>query len=82
MNEMEDCYPQLLETLFACYAPSFMRWIWTVIRPIMPKRIIDKIDIVTPHTNEKDLRRLLKHISMDDLPTDYGGKNTKPILEW
>lgn len=82
MNQMEDCYPQLLETIFPCYAPTFMHWVWTFMRPIMPKRIIDKIDIVEPHINEKERGRLLKHISLDDLPVDYGGKNTTPVLEW
>ena len=82
MGEMEDCYPQLLETIFACYAPTFMHVVWSLIRPIMPRRVIDKVDIIEPHRNEKERARLLKHISMQNLPTDYGGINTKPVIEW
>lgn len=82
MGEMEDCYPQLLETLFATYAPTFMHVVWSLIRPIMPKRVVDKVDIIEPHKNERERARLLHYISLDDLPTDYGGNNTTPVAEW
>lgn len=81
MGKMEDCYPQLLETIFACYAPSFMHWIWTFIRPIMPKRVVEKIDVIEPNINENERRRLLKHVASENLPVDYGGTSTTPILE-
>jgi hypothetical protein len=82
MGEMEDCYPQLLETIFAVYAPTFMHWAWSVIRPIMPRRVIDKVDIVEPYKNDKERQRFLKHITLENIPVDYGGTNTKPVIEW
>ena len=82
MNEMEDMYPQLLDTLYGCYPPSFMHTIWSFLRPIMPKRIIDKIDLVEPGTNKKERDRLLKHISLEDLPVYFGGKNEVPPKDW
>jgi hypothetical protein len=82
MNEMVDVYPQLLETIYACYPPTFMHLIWAFIRPILPKRIIDKVDLVTPDTNEKERDRLLKHISKESLPVHYGGDNTVPHKDW
>ena len=82
MNEMEDVYPQLLETLYGCYPPSFMHLIWALIRPIMPKRIIDKIDLIEPNKNEKERDRVLKYISKENLPVHFGGDNTVPPKDW
>lgn len=82
MGEMEDCYPQLLETIFATFAPSFVHLIWAIVRPIMPRRVIEKVDIITPQTNAKERQRLLNHIALENLPVDYGGQNTKPVIEW
>ncbi|KAL3910496.1 MAG: hypothetical protein SGILL_007667 [Bacillariaceae sp.] len=82
MNEMEDVYPQLLETIFACYPPSFMHKVWAFIRPIMPKRIIDKIDLIEPSINEEERERLFKHMTIESLPEHYGGKNKVPPKDW
>ena len=82
MNEMEDTYPQLLQTLYGCYPPSFMHTVWSFIRPIMPKRIIDKIDLIEPSKNEKERDRVLQHISLQDLPVHFGGKNAVAPRDW
>jgi len=82
MGEMEDCYPQMLETLFLCNAPSWIHLVWQIMRPIMPKRILDKIDIITPTKNEKERHRLWQHISEDNLPDYHGGKNDVPPAKW
>jgi hypothetical protein len=82
MNEMEDVYPQLLETIFACYPPSFMHKVWALIRAIMPRRIIDKIDLIEPNVNEEERNRLLKHITIEHLPKYFGGENKVPPKDW
>ena len=82
MGQMEDCYPQLLGQIFACYPPTFMHWIWSVVRPIMPKRIIDKVDIIEPSKNDKERDRLLEHITLETLPVDFGGLNTVAPKDW
>ena len=82
MNEMEDCYPQLLESIYPFNAPTWMHLIWEFMRPIMPTRILDKIDIIQPDTNKTEKRRLYKHIHKKKLPTFLGGKNETPIQEW
>lgn len=45
---MEDVYPQLLHAIYICNAPSFIHTIWALVRPIMPKRVVSKIDIIEP----------------------------------
>lgn len=82
MGEMEDVYPQMLETIYCCYPPSFMHAIWSIIRLVMPKRVLDKIDIITPNANKTERDRLLKHISIEHLPEHFGGENTVAPKDW
>lgn len=82
MGVMEDCYPQLLDGLYACNPPSVVHVLWTMIRPIMPKRVVAKIDFMTPANNEKELRRLHRYISNEHLPTEFGGIKTTPVKDW
>lgn len=82
MNYMEDCYPQLLETIYACNPPEWMHLIWAIMRPIMPKRILDKVDVVQPERNAKEGARFFKHVSKKDLPAMYGGDNPVLPTDW
>jgi hypothetical protein len=78
---MEDVYPQLLHAIYVTNAPHWIHAVWALFRPIMPKRIVEKIDIIEPRDNEKEQKRLLKFISLGNLPTMHGGSNaTEPIL--
>ena len=80
MGIMEDCYPQLLQSLFVCHAPIWIQIPWRMIRPLLPKRVASKIDFINPIKNEKERQRLLQYISIENLPTRYGGKNeTWPV---
>lgn len=76
MGVMEDCYPQLLQGIFICNPPSWIHIPWQICRKILPKRLISKIDFLRPDKNEKERKRILKHISEENLPSIYGGKNT------
>lgn len=82
MGEMEDCYPQLLESIFPFNAPEWMHLIWEFMRPIMPKRIIEKIDIISPDKNKTEKRRLYRHITKKKLPDFLGGRNAVPVEQW
>lgn len=59
-----------------------MHKVWSMVRPIMPKRIIDKVDLITPDTDETERERLLKYISKKNLPKDFGGNNEVPPKDW
>jgi len=48
MGLMEDCYPQSLESIKACFAPTFINVLWTFAKAILPKRVVEKFDIVNP----------------------------------
>lgn len=80
MHIMEDCYPQMLQTVFVCHAPGWIQVPWRVLRPLIPKRVVEKFDFVAPETNIKERKRLLKYISLQHLPARFGGLNeTWPV---
>ena len=77
MGIMEDCYPQLLQTLYICHAPGWIQVPWRIIRPLFPKKVKAKFDFINPETNVNERQRLLKH---KHLPKRYGGFNdTWPV---
>mmetsp|Transcript_29147 Transcript_29147/g.48178 ORF Transcript_29147/g.48178 Transcript_29147/m.48178 type:complete len:307 (-) Transcript_29147:92-1012(-) len=80
MGVMEDCYPQLLEGIFICRSPVWIQIPWRIVRPLMPKRVVDKIDFLAPATNAKERKRLLRYVEEEHLPERFGGKNmTWPV---
>lgn len=80
MKVMEDCYPQLLQAIFICHAPSLVQVPWRVFRPLMPTRVVEKFDFIAPKQREKERKRLLKFISLEHLPVRFGGMNeTWPV---
>lgn len=82
MNMMEDVYPQLLQALFVYNAPSWSHSAWAIFRPIMPKRIIAKIDIIDPKKQQKEKQKLLAFLSEENLPVAIGGSNTASPCDW
>lgn len=74
MGVMEDCYPQMLQGIFICDPPLWLQIPWRIFRPLMPKRVLNKIDFIVPTKRERERVRLFKHVSEDDLPVRFGGK--------
>ena len=74
MGVMEDCYPQLLQSIFVCNSPGWIQLPWRLLRPLLPTRVVNKFDFITPDTNEEERNRLFKYISQDNLPVRFGGK--------
>jgi hypothetical protein len=80
MAIMEDCYPQMLQTIFICHPPAWIQIPWRILRPLMPKRVSKKMDFISPGTNKRELKRVVEHISLDHLPARFGGRNeTWPV---
>lgn len=75
VNAMEDCYPQLLQTVFACHAPSVVQGVWRFMRPLLPQRLSSKFDFINPEKRPKDLAKLLQYMDVSFLPTRFGGEN-------
>jgi hypothetical protein len=79
---MEDVYPQLLHAIYIHEAPHWIHVIWSIVRRIMPKRVVEKIDVLEPKTNAGELKKVLRFIDIETLPESLGGKNTVPPHEW
>jgi CRAL/TRIO domain len=75
MKIMEDCYPQLLGSIFTINVPFFIDTIWNLYKLVLPKRVVDKFNIIKPFERENDRKKLLRYISENDVP-DYVGGNT------
>jgi hypothetical protein len=65
MGMMEDCYPQLLATIYVCNWR--MQVPWRIVRPLLPKRVVCKVDFISPTKSEKEKKRLCRHVSQEHL---------------
>jgi len=43
---------------------------------------MEKVDMITPKSNEMERQRLAKFISIEKLPEDMGGSNTAKPVDW
>lgn len=75
-KEMEDVYPQLIGAVLICNPPSFVSFVFRAMRPLLPKRIIEKVDFVVPKTVAADRERVLKHVAVEHWPAHLGGALT------
>lgn len=82
MAKTENCYPQLLESIQGCNVPAVVHGIWALVRAILPKRAVEKFDIMNPKENKRERESLYRHISADHLPVEHGGLNTVSPRDW
>lgn len=75
MGIMEDCYPQLLERVYICHPPGWLQKPWRVLRPILPHRVVDKVDFSSPRKNETERRRFSAFVAEQSLPARFGGQD-------
>ncbi|CAB9519111.1 expressed unknown protein [Seminavis robusta] len=74
----EFVYPQLLSSVLIANAPTWASLVFAMVRPIVPKGLLEKVSLIKPHKHEKDLERILEHCSRDHLAVRYGGD----LEEW
>lgn len=82
VGEMEDVYPQLLQSVICYNTPHWIHSIWVTFRPLIPSRVVEKVDMVEPRASEKEFKRLLKFMTKEQLPVSLGGDNTVCPAEW
>jgi len=78
-KKLEDYYPQMLGMLVVVNAPTWFSNLFKTIRPLLPRRLLEKIDILPSmkKLQAKDLDKIFKFISWKNLPERYGGLNVK-----
>ena len=70
-RDCQDHYPQMLASVFMLNVPSFFQMCFRMMKPLLPKRFVEKFDILPKlHT-----KRLLPHMRLEDIPKKYGGSN-------
>jgi len=76
-DELVDFWPQLLGSIYVFNAPSWVNGFWKVVKLILPKRIVEKVDFMPKSAvSGKFYKPLLKYVTEENLPEKYGGKNT------
>jgi hypothetical protein len=48
----------------------------------MPKRVLNKFDMINPREKEDERKRVYRHISEKDLSERFGGKNSVSVVDW
>ena len=75
-RDCQDHYPQMLASVYLQNAPPFFTICFRIIKPLLPKRFVEKFDILQSH-QDVTTSKLLQHLSMEHIPTQYGGNNTQ-----
>ena len=75
-KEIDDYFPQLLGGMFILHSPKWINVIWKFARPLMPKRVVEKIDFL-PKNMEKVQGIMARFVSKENLLEQYGGENNE-----
>ena len=72
-RDCQDYYPQMLASVFVVNAPSFFSLCFRIVKPLLPKRFVEKFDILPKNHTE----RLMPYMHLEDIPKKYGGTNER-----
>ena len=72
---MQDCYPQAVQAYLVCHAPVWIEGPWRYLKPLLPSRVVEKLDFLNPRQYDEDLKRLLQYVPKALLPERFGGEN-------
>ncbi|CAJ1949931.1 unnamed protein product [Cylindrotheca closterium] len=72
-KELQNCYPQGVESYFVCNAPFWIQGPWKLLKPLLPVRVVSKLDFLNPKENEPDRDQILRFLPSSQLPTQFGG---------
>ncbi|GBN19578.1 SEC14-like protein 2 [Araneus ventricosus] len=75
MKMFIDNFPEVIRSLVIINAPFYFSWIHTILKPVLPNTVLEKVRI---YGADGWKEALLEEIAADDLPACYGGKRTDP----
>lgn len=86
-KQLEDFYPQMLGKVIISNIGSWFTVIWRLLKPVCPKRMVEKLAFVQPHKYSSDAAFFLPFVSKDNLWKRYGGNSsdwpvTQPSHLW
>jgi hypothetical protein len=73
-NFLQDCYPQGVDAYLVCHAPFWIESPWKLLKPLLPVRVVTKLDFLNPKQYDEDRLRLLQYMPEDLLPERFGGQ--------
>jgi len=77
MTPVQRNFPEFIHRIILINVPSIFAASWPIIASFFDPRVKDKIEILGSDYTE----HLLKYISPEQLPVEFGGKNLEPIHE-
>lgn len=72
---MKQHYPYRISGIFMVNAGGAFNFMWNMIKPLVPKKVLGKTFVVTRNEMNKVLD---KHLGLDYLEVGYGGKLDDP----
>mmetsp|Transcript_3022 Transcript_3022/g.7100 ORF Transcript_3022/g.7100 Transcript_3022/m.7100 type:complete len:314 (+) Transcript_3022:44-985(+) len=72
-KQLQNCYPQGVQSYFVCNAPFWIQGPWKIMKPLLPVRVVSKLDFLNPKKYEPDRDQILRFVPFGQLPTQFGG---------
>ncbi|KAL3926408.1 MAG: hypothetical protein SGBAC_013487 [Bacillariaceae sp.] len=72
-KELQNCYPQCVQSYFVCNSPFWIQGPWNIMKPLLPVRVVSKLDFLNPKEYEPDRDQILRFVPVGQLPPQFGG---------
>ena len=72
-KKLQDCYPQAVKAYMVCNAPYWIETPYRALKPLLPTRVVSKLDFINPQLYVEDKQLLLKFVPQTQLPIKFGG---------
>ena len=72
-KKLQDCYPQAVKAYMVCNAPYWIETPYRALKPLLPTRVVSKLDFINPQLYVEDKQLLLKYVPQPQLPIKFGG---------
>lgn len=72
-KEMQNCYPQGVQSYFVCHSPIWIEGPWKILKPLLPVRVVSKLDFLNPKHRRADREKIFQFIPRVHLLPQFGG---------
>jgi len=82
VNSLKNSVPLRLSGIFICYPPLYFKWMWNTVRPLIPKRLLLRVQ-VWRGTEEEVLANLAEYgLTAEKVPKELGGEKELDSEKW
>ncbi|CAL5227775.1 g10795 [Coccomyxa viridis] len=79
MGLVEKYYPERLDKAFVINVPGFFHILWRIVHPLIPAATKKRLFVM--RSVEELHKRLLEEMDDEDIPVEYGGKETRHLYD-